>query len=286
MNNISRKTLELKSILAIFLPTIFLGLAVNLPNNIFYGLVMLFLLATLVGLSVPEIVVTWLILISTVLGISLLTLGYVAMSMYGKILLLVAFPLETYLVSQLKQSIFNWQIYKNNEASAYRHIQHYDPVVKLQTTYNAKKLYKKKMHILTTKNLPLWCDLTVIKWEHALQFTQFNKKEYDDILKQIATILKKSRLVDENLYYLGNGKFLIISGTIAPNTLTVLNDELKDNLKSMTYKDYRPAFKMATQHISKKDVGQYPDLTVALKRLNRKLETDLVVEYLKETEHE
>ena len=176
-------------------------------------------------------------------------------------------------------------MYKKNESSAYRYIRHYDPTVKLQTTYNAQKLYRKISKILTEKRyLPLWCDFTIIEWKHEQQFAQFNLDDHHRILQQIAGVLKKNRLVDENLYYLGNGQFLIISSTIAPGTLMVLNDELKAKLKSLKYEDYQPAFKMATQHITETDLLEYPDFDAMLKHLKRKLETDLVVEYLKEVE--
>ena len=155
----------------------------------------------------------------------------------------------------MRECIFRWSIYKKNEASVYRYITHYDQNVKLQTTYNAQKLYQKISRILREKNyLPLWDDFTIIKWEH------------------------------ENLYYLGNGEFLIISNTIAPGTLMVLNDELKAELRALKYEDYHPAFKMATQHIVEEDLRLYLDLDAILKHLKRKLETDLVVEYLKGVE--
>jgi len=41
---------------------------------------------------------------------------------------------------------------------------------------------------------------------------------------------------------------------------------------------------MATQHIVEEDLILYPDLDAILKHLKRKLETDLVVEYLKGVE--
>lgn len=246
---------------------------------------MLLVLGALVGLILPNIVSTWLILILTVLGISGLTLGYVRLDIYAKAILLLSFPIEAYLASQLRECIFRWSIYKKNEASVYRYITHYDQNVKLQTTYNAQKLYQKISKILREKSyLPLWDDFTIIKWEHDQQFAQFNLEEHSQILKQIAKVLKKSRLVDENLYYLGNGEFLIISNTIAPGTLMVLNDELKAELRALKYEDYHPAFKMATQHIVEEDLKLYPDLDAILKHLKRKLETDLVVEYLKGVE--
>src|SRR5699024_12175416 len=75
------------------------------------------------------------------------------------------------------------------------------------TTYKAQKLYQKISRILREKSyLPLWYDFTIIKWEHEQQFAQFNLEEHSQILKQIAKVLKKSILVDENLYYLGNGE--------------------------------------------------------------------------------
>ena len=101
----------------------------------------------------------------------------------------------------------------------------------------------------------MWCDFTIIDWEHDQQFAQFNLEDHDKILQQIARVLKTSRLVDENLYYLGNGQFLIISNTIAPGTLMVLNDELKTELKRLQYGEYQPAFKMATQHITEQDLS-------------------------------
>lgn len=285
MNNISIKGLELKAIFALILPSLFLGVADNFLDNVFWGVAMLLVLGALVGLILPNIVSTWLILILTVLGISGLTLGYVRLDIYAKAILLLSFPVEAYLASQLRECIFRWSIYKKNEASVYRYITHYDQNVKLQTTYNAQKLYQKISRILREKSyLPLWDDFTIIKWEHDQQFAQFNLEEHSQILKQIAKVLKKSRLVDENLYYLGNGEFLIISNTIAPGTLMVLNDELKAELRALKYEDYHPAFKMATQHIVEEDLILYPDLDAILKHLKRKLETDLVVEYLKGVE--
>nr|WP_278414673.1 hypothetical protein [Lactobacillus taiwanensis] len=112
MNNISRKGLELKAIFALVLPSLLLGVASNFSRNIFLGVMMLLILGAVIGLSVPTIVSTWLILILTVLGLSSLTLGYVAIDFYGKTLLLVSFPLETYLTSQIKECIFRWEIYK------------------------------------------------------------------------------------------------------------------------------------------------------------------------------
>lgn len=112
MNNISRKGLELKAIFALVLPSLLLGVASNFSRNIFLGVMMLLILGAVIGLSVPTIVSTWLILILTVLGLSSLTLGDVAIDFYGKTLLLVSFPLETYLTSQSKECIFRWEIYK------------------------------------------------------------------------------------------------------------------------------------------------------------------------------
>ncbi len=43
---------------------------------------------------------------------------------------------------------------------------------------------------------------------------------------------------------------------------------------------------MVTQHITEKDFFKYPNFNAILKRLKRRLETDLVVEYLKEQKHE
>lgn len=86
----------------------------------------------------------------------------------------------------------------------------------MQTTYNTQKLYKKIKKISAGKNyLPLWCDFTIVNWEHDQQFAQFNLEDHDKILRQIARVLKKSRLVDENLCYRRNGQFLIISNTSA-----------------------------------------------------------------------
>ncbi len=216
MNNISRKGLELKAIFALVLPSLLLAVASNFSRNIFLGVMMLLILGAVIGLSVPTIVSTWIILILTVLGLSSLTLGDVAIDFYGKTLLLVSFPLETYLTNQIKECIFKWGIYKKNQSSAYRYLKHYDQNVKLQTTYNAQKLYKKIKKILAGKDyLPLWCDFTIINWEHDQQFAQFNLEDHDKILRQIARVLKKSRLVDENLCYRGNGQFLIISNTSA-----------------------------------------------------------------------
>lgn len=99
MNNISIKGLELKAIFALILPSLFLGVADNFLDNVFWGVAMLLVLGALVGLILPNIVSTWLILILTVLGISGLTLGYVRLDIYAKAILLLSFPIEAYLAS-------------------------------------------------------------------------------------------------------------------------------------------------------------------------------------------
>ncbi|KRN00388.1 hypothetical protein FD18_GL000366 [Lactobacillus taiwanensis DSM 21401] len=176
MNNISRKGLELKAIFALVLPSLLLAVASNFSRNIFLGVMMLLILGAVIGLSVPTIVSTWLILILTVLGLSSLTLGDVAIDFYGKTLLLVSFPLGTYLTSQIKECIFRWEICKKNQSSASN---------------------------ITTKILN--CKRHIIRRSYIKRLRRF----------QIARVLKKSRLVDENLCYRRNGQFLIISNTSA-----------------------------------------------------------------------
>ena len=60
MNNISIKGLELKAIFALILPSLFLGVADNFSDNVFWGVAMLLVLGALVGLILPNIVSTWL----------------------------------------------------------------------------------------------------------------------------------------------------------------------------------------------------------------------------------
>src|SRR5699024_11770760 len=97
MNNISIKGLELKAIFALILPSLFLGVADNFSDNVFWGVAMLFVLGVLDGVILPNIVSTCLILIFTTLGISGLILHYVILDIYANTMLLLYFLLSSHL---------------------------------------------------------------------------------------------------------------------------------------------------------------------------------------------
>ena len=75
----------------------------------------------------------------------------------------------------------------------------------------------------------------MIQWVHSKQFRQFHEEEYKETLHSISKILKDLRFPSEQIYYLGNETFLIISYALDQETLTYKNAQTQASLKSFPH---------------------------------------------------
>lgn len=83
------------------------------------------------------------------------------------------------------------------------------------------------LYIHDRDDVNLWTNVSAVHWTHSTQFQQFHEQEYNQMLQEIARVLKIDRLPSESLYYLGNATFMIISHELSDRVLEQLNDQTK-----------------------------------------------------------
>lgn len=260
-------------------------LAGQTSSLIFNSITVIISLGVLADCIIPQIALTWLIIFLTTIGSASLLLGYVVMPTFQKLLLLSTFPIIASLTALAKQIIGAWGWIDRNRTDINNYIAHYNPVVKLKSKYDATHLYHKEVRfIINEEKAKLRIDLNMIQWVHSKQFRQFHEEEYKETLHSISKILKDLRFPSEQIYYLGNETFLIISYALDQETLTYKNAQTQASLKKLSSFQALPQYKWASLHINRKNVYDYMELNDALRYLTREMETDLVIEYLKGVE--
>lgn len=127
-----------------------------------------------------------------------------------------------------------------------------------------------------------WLNITAIHWSHNRQIRQFHKRAYNEMLRKIAKVLKDDRLPSEALYYIGHGTFLIISFNLTKQTYDHRNALTRQSLQKLKIGQATPQFKWGTKYINKDNAAKFPELKEIIRHLNRDMEADLIVEYMKE----
>ena len=251
-------------------------------TNMMIAVAIMIVLGVLVGMMVPSILISWLIIALTTLGSAILLLGYVVVAAPIKLALLFTFPVIASVTLVAREMITGWGWLDKNRSEIQSYAAHYDPVTKLLTRYNAVKLYEKCMvYIHDRDEVNLRINVTTIHWTHSTQFKQFHEQEYNQMLQKIARVLKVDRLPSEMLYYLGNATFMIISFELSDKVLKQLNDQTKNLLGAIEINDAPAQYKWGTQKIDRKNVERFMTFEKINRHLQREMETDIVTEYLK-----
>ncbi|MFR0595915.1 hypothetical protein ACLUWZ_01910 [Limosilactobacillus mucosae] len=251
-------------------------------TNMMIAIAIMIVLGVLVGMMVPSILISWLIIALTTLGSAILLLGYVVVAAPIKLALLFTFPVIASVTLVAREMITGWGWLDKNRSEIQSYAAHYDPVTKLLTRYNAVKLYEKCMvYIHDREEVNLWTNITAIHWIHSTQFQQFHEQEYNQMLQEIARVLKVDRLPSEMLYYLGNATFMIISHELSDKVLKQLNDQTKNLLGAIEINGAPAQYKWGTQKIDRKNVEHFMNFEKIDRHLQREMETDIVTEYLK-----
>ena len=219
---------------AITFPMLIIWFAQNYTKDVQTGAIAILLLAVIAGLTLTNILLSWLLLVLMTIAAAVLLLGYVVIARAAKLILLVSFPIEAVLVFYLQQYIINWHSIGNNKDSINRYVNRFDSNVKLLTTYTARKVYNKiAQNIKSRPDLDLWVHASLIQWTNHEQYAQGNRYEHDQILRQLAKILKQTRLSAEGIYYLGNAEFLILSPEIQDKTISEIDAETDAELNKL-----------------------------------------------------
>ena len=202
-----------------------------------------------------------------------------------KLALLFTFPVIASLTLVAREMITGWGWLDKNRSEIQSYAAHYDPVTKLLTRYNAVKLYEKCMlYIHDRDDVNLWTNVSAVHWTHSTQFQQFHEQEYNQMLQEIARVLKIDRLPSESLYYLGNATFMIISHELSDRVLEQLNDQTKRLLSKIEVNGAAAQYKWGTQKIDRQNVAHFMTFEKVDRHLQREMETDIVTEYLKGNE--
>lgn len=242
----------------------------------------LILLGTAAGTLIPSILITWLIIGLTTIGSTILLMGYIVMTTPLKLGLLLAFPVCASLSVLSRYILSGWGWIDRNRADINGYAAHYDQVTKLQIRYNAAKIYEKARYFVQTdQHDDQWLDVTAIHWSHSRQIQQFHKREYHETLQAIAKILKQDRLPSEALYYLEHGTFLIVSFNLTTQTYEYRNRLTRQHLVQLRIGQATPQYKWGAERITTENAASYPELTDVMRHIDRDMETDLIVEYMK-----
>lgn len=269
-------------VLSWIFPILMLFFAVFLEPNIQIGVFLLLLLAIIVGMLIPGIVISWLIIGLTTVGSGILLFGYLVIPVNDKVILLLAFPIEAMLVNLVSNWLLKWRSLGPNIASIHRYREHYHLHTKLLTSHSAEKVYSKE--IMAIKNYPsynLSITITEIHWKNWQQYRQFHPDNQRKVLHAIAREIKHTRLPSDLIYYLGDARFLIISHRVDENMKKTINDTTKKSLQQ-AFKTPAIQFKWATQQINYDNYDQFIYFADICKHLDRVMETDIITEYLGE----
>lgn len=260
--------------------------AVNLyMPDISAPVIALMIMGLFIGSLLPNIIATWLIIILTTIGSSFLVLGQMILPLSSKILLILILPVVAGIMIFNRNLLGLFSLNHANQEQVERYMQHYDQVTKLQGRYNAEKIYHKIVNFIKQDtDDELWVHVTALKWTHGHQFSQFHYDEYNQMIKDVAKLLKDKRLPSEALYYLGDGMFLIISYETSDHAILKRTQMTKEGLNNLTAIQATPQFQWGYLKVNHANVTKFLTFEEAVKHLERMMETDIVVEYLKGVE--
>ena len=269
-------------VLSWLFPILTLFVAAFFEPNIQIGVLLLLLLAIVVGMLIPGIVISWLIIGLTTVGAGVLLFGYLVIPVNDKVILLVAFPIEATLVNLVSNWLLKWRSLFPDIPSIHRYVAHYNLDTKLLTSPAAEEVYSRE--IMDIKNYPsynLSMNITEIHWQNWQQYRQFHPDNQQKVLHDIARGIKHTRLPSERIYYLGDARFLIISYRVDENAQKAINDTTKKSLQQ-AFKTPAIQFKWAMQRINYDNYDQFIYFADICKHLDRVMETDITTEYLRE----
>lgn len=234
------------------------------------------------GILIPNILLTWAVIVLTTIGSAILLLGNVAMPLHLKISLLAVFPVGSSVMVICRYILGGLGWVDSNRRDIEKYSEHYDQVTKLQTTHNAQKIYQKALRFIQNDQKGAFSvHITAVHWAHSGQFRQFHDADYDQVLQKIAKVLKNDRLPSEFLYYLDNATFLIISYDLTSEYYQILNERTRKHLSQIDLVQTTPQFKWGDIEVNNFNVNSFLTLEDAIRSINRKMETDIVTEYLK-----
>ncbi|WP_373756381.1 hypothetical protein [Streptococcus ferus] len=221
-------------------------------------------LVLLTPIFLTDLLVTWSELFMIVIGTFVFTVGVSYISVFERLVLILSLPVTLAAANQLEDLILEKTRAIKDQSS------------------KAAKFYE--FQLSKAKKYPdMGVQTLLVSWAHAEQFKQTQPKEYYAAIRRINRTLMRAKGEGNHLFYLRNGLFLIMKSDTSEHWRTDLEAVFSRELKKLRFhhehSQHEIQFQYGYQFVNHENDDRYPSYEDILKRLERLLETDIIVEY-------
>lgn len=279
-----RLSLERVILLLFFVIILFLILSNSMPIKLFYPIAILSFFGIIAGLFLPTIISTWLVIMSFFIGTFLVILGYILIPIWERIILILTLPTILALSSLIKNRAELATNAKLDASEIFNYIGEHDLTTNLWGIDEAKNFYNRYINFLRTANTSTaFFSATMIYWSHSEQYHQVNSDETDMVLKELAKLLKNSRLPSERIFYLNEGYFLVLGPVHSQEILDKLNSHSLSVMSKVNFHTDKDQvaiqFQLTDLIITKDNIEKYENFDSITKKLMREQEIKIIREY-------
>ena len=226
--------------------------------------IILIVLAVLSVFLLPDMLLTWLLIFSSVLATIFLVAGVVYIPTNQCFLLLITFPLILSISQQVNV-----------------HRRTYLSIVK-DHTEQVREMYQHHLQAIQDGREESLQAL-LVHWAHNDYFQQIYPKEFRWMLVRLYVTLKKCMQGTGAVYYLSNGNFLILCSGEAQSPAEIFRHNMLAKLSLLRFKTSKSVHKVQYKSgyllIDSENYEKFSDVDDFMKNLERQLETDIIVEY-------
>ena len=259
-----KRRLELSLFLWMLVILALLSFSWIFARSIFLAEVLLIALAAFSVLVLPELLVTWSILLGIVLATVVLISGIVYLPDTQVFSLLFTYPVVLWLTNQV-----------------YLHLHEREASVR-NIGDQAEKQYQALVREIDSGERDSLQAL-LIHWSHNLQFLQIHPYEYDRMLKRIERTLKRSLEADEFVFYVASGSFLILASNDSWDISEYFQKVIQPRLAEIHFRNRHGVqelqFQTGLLTLTDENLERFRDYSELKRNLERQLETDIIIEY-------
>ncbi|KRL03539.1 hypothetical protein [Liquorilactobacillus capillatus] len=264
--------------------TLLLYLTQTMFTDIFGAVSILSLLGLVSVFVLPDVLLTWFIILAIMAGIFTMMVGIVYLPLIERLILVCTMPFLGGLGVLVKALGGVRESALSNKSNIINYTTHVNSITKLKNKDNAARFYERYVNFINKLgSKELTVGVTCINWAHNNQYRQLNYTEYKRVLKEIADVLKAQRLPDEVICYIGSGSFLIFSSKLEEALEESISRAVRKSIGKIKYQDqgveHNLQYKYAYQTVNYRNVKKFKNFTDLTNNLKRQLETKIVVEY-------
>ena len=218
-------------------------------------------LALFAVLVLSDLLLTWTLILTFGLGLIVLVAGVVYIPIIQLVFLLISFPLLIGILLKVRYYFFKVASKVQEQEDAAR--ADYQAMVTEQSDVTVQSL--------------------LIHWAHEDLFFQIKPKEHNLMLSRIQEVISQELSYNDNLYYVSDGNFLVLSNSSQDSLKQLYLNGLQEKLGSLVFhgEDGNQGIQFQTGYlmINSDNKDKYQDYSDIASHLKRQLETDVIVEY-------